>query len=108
MRVEAVSIIFWRYFIEASKSQLNHPKCKKMVTAIHAVNFRPRMNPTLPDHAFGNLWRSTIAIPVSDGEKGYENLVAYLWNAVSNINWNYVKNCKVEMSIYILSRIQWN
>ncbi|KAL3537881.1 hypothetical protein ACH5RR_001247 [Cinchona calisaya] len=82
-RVEAVSAFFWRHFIESSKV--------KKIAAVHAVNLRPRMNPSLPDHAFGNLWRHTLAIPKAEGEKGYHDLVGYLRNAIRSINSNYVK-----------------
>ncbi|XP_027109684.2 stemmadenine O-acetyltransferase-like [Coffea arabica] len=82
-RVEAVSAFIWRHFIDASKA--------KAVAAVHAVNMRPRMNPALEDHAFGNIWTHTVAIPMLQGEKGYENLVGDLRKAIRNINSNYVK-----------------
>lgn len=82
-RVEAVSVFFWRHFTEASKA--------KMVAAVHAVNMRPRMNPSVGDHAFGNIWTHTLAIPLVEGEKGHHNLVGELRKAIRNINSNHVK-----------------
>nr|XP_027109682.1 vinorine synthase-like [Coffea arabica] len=93
-RVEAVSAFFWRHFIEATRAKMDS-KSKKMVAAVHAVNLRPRMNPVLPDHAFGNLWRHALAIPVAEGEKGYQNLAGDLRNAIRNINSNYVKTLQI-------------
>ncbi|CDP16450.1 unnamed protein product [Coffea canephora] len=91
-RVEAVSAFFWKHFVELSKSKADS-KSHKIVAAVHPVNLRPRMNPPLPDHAFGNLWIYAIAVTAltAEEDKGYSNLAGVLSNTLRNINSNHAK-----------------
>ncbi|KAI5676383.1 hypothetical protein M9H77_07333 [Catharanthus roseus] len=94
-RVEVVSSFIWRHFIEMKKSKIGNEK--KIVGAVHAVNLRPRMNPPLPNHAFGNFWRHIMAIPTivlsNNKEEKYEyhDLVEILRSSIREINDDYVK-----------------
>ncbi|CAK9143470.1 unnamed protein product [Ilex paraguariensis] len=71
-RVEAVSAFIWSHFIEVANAKAKMDS-KKLFAAVHAVNLRPKMNPPLSDHAFGNLWSFALA------------------NAIRKINEDYVK-----------------
>lgn len=88
-RVEVVSAFIWKQFIEM---QQKHRNKEIMVAAVHAVNLRPRMDPPLPDHAFGNIWRHTLApMPKEDsGNQYYQSLVRELRTSINNTNSNYV------------------
>ncbi|CAK9172672.1 unnamed protein product, partial [Ilex paraguariensis] len=59
-RVEAVSAFIWSHFIEVANAKAKMDS-KKLFAAVHAVNLRPKMNPPLSDHAFGNLWSFALA-----------------------------------------------
>ncbi|CAK9172568.1 unnamed protein product [Ilex paraguariensis] len=88
-RVEAISAFIWRHFMEVAKVKMD---TRKIFGSIHAVNLRPKMNPPLPDHAFGNLWRVALALLLPpDGAGDYHDLVTQLRNAIRKINSDYVK-----------------
>lgn len=92
-RVELVSAFIWKHFIEMHKHKTKTAGTGgsgKMVAAVHAVNLRPRINPALPDHVFGNIWRHTLAMPKE--ESGYHSLVGQLRTSIKTINSNYVKS----------------
>nr|XP_027109128.1 vinorine synthase-like [Coffea arabica] len=89
-RVEAVSAFFWKHFVELSKSRADS-KSHKIVAAANPVNLRPRMNPPLPDHAFGNLWIHALTTLTAEEDKGYSNLARVLSNTLRNIDSNYVE-----------------
>ncbi|XP_059644671.1 stemmadenine O-acetyltransferase-like [Cornus florida] len=87
-RIEAVSAFIWSHFIEVAKSKLAP---KKIFVANHAVNLRSRMNPPLPDHAMGNIWRIATAISMCEGEIVFGDLLSKLRSAIREIDSDYVK-----------------
>ncbi|XP_059638881.1 stemmadenine O-acetyltransferase-like [Cornus florida] len=91
-RVEAVSAFIWSHFIEVAKSKLAP---KKAFVAIHAVNLRSRMNPPLPDHAMGNIWRIATALSMCEGEIGFGDLLSKLRSAIRKIDSDYVKDLQI-------------
>ncbi|XP_059288836.1 stemmadenine O-acetyltransferase-like [Lycium ferocissimum] len=82
-RVEALSAFVWRHFMKKDS--------KKMFAAVHAVNIRSRMNPTIPDNSFGNLWTAALAFPEMMASTNDDDLVYQLRNAIKNINSDYIK-----------------
>ncbi|CAI9108580.1 OLC1v1008223C1 [Oldenlandia corymbosa var. corymbosa] len=89
-RVEAVSALFWKRFVDTTIAENSN---KSVIAAGHAVNLRPRMDPPLPDQAFGNVWilSTTQAIPIEKNGETDLDLVGYLSNALWRIDGDYVK-----------------
>ncbi|MCD9558972.1 hypothetical protein HAX54_016681 [Datura stramonium] len=65
-RVQAVSALIWRRVLALYRSK---PKYAKICVAVHAVNLRPRMEPPVPNHTFGNYWTVAIAPAVLQTEQ---------------------------------------
>ncbi|XP_004310026.1 PREDICTED: vinorine synthase-like [Fragaria vesca subsp. vesca] len=66
-RVEALSSFILSRFVEATK---DIGSAEKFYRVVHAVNLRPRFEPPLPHHSFGNLYRVAMTAPlqISSGE----------------------------------------
>lgn len=63
----------------------------------HVVNLRGRMNPPLPDHSFGNMWRFAIAtIKEEEEEAELHILVDHLRTAIRKIDNEYVRKLQGE------------
>ncbi|XP_062112618.1 stemmadenine O-acetyltransferase-like [Humulus lupulus] len=81
-RVEALSAFIWSRFVAATSCDNDNELSagtEKVYAVIHAVNLRPKLDPPLPEHSFGNLYRYSYAIfpstILSSSEKdnyGYE------------------------------------
>ncbi|XP_060177804.1 stemmadenine O-acetyltransferase-like [Lycium barbarum] len=82
-RMEALSAFVWKHFMKKDS--------KKMFVAVHAMNIRSRMNPTIPDNSFGNLWTAALAFPEMMASTNDDDLVYQLRNAIRNINSDYIK-----------------
>lgn len=65
-RVQAVSSLIWSRILALYRSK---PKYAKICVAVHAVNIRPRMQPPVPSHTFGNYWTVAIAPAVVKTEQ---------------------------------------
>ncbi|MCD7465917.1 hypothetical protein HAX54_002132 [Datura stramonium] len=88
-RVEALSAFLWKRLMKASRDSN-----KKMFAAVHAVNIRSRVNPTLPDYFFGNLWTAALAFPemvIGSVNTTNDDLVYQLRSAIRKINSDYTK-----------------
>ena len=72
-RIEALSAFIWARFMTAIKAQEQH---NKLYSLIHAVNLRPRTDPPLPDHCFGNFSRLAIVFPSVDGEINCQAIIS--------------------------------
>ncbi|XP_038893435.1 stemmadenine O-acetyltransferase-like [Benincasa hispida] len=66
-RVEALSAFIYSRFIAAIKAVSMEDRSseseKKIFLVCHAVNIRSRLDPPVPEYAFGNYYRSTFAVP---------------------------------------------
>ncbi|KAK7280911.1 hypothetical protein RIF29_08482 [Crotalaria pallida] len=60
-RVEALSAFIWSRYVDVSRENCDKSKAKTHVL-VHAVNLRPKMEPSLPSHSFGNYYRFTMTI----------------------------------------------
>ncbi|XP_059638576.1 stemmadenine O-acetyltransferase-like [Cornus florida] len=58
---------------------------------MHTVNLRERMVPTVLNHFFGNLSKTTMAPTTVDGDKDFGGLVSLIGNSVREINDEYVR-----------------
>ncbi|KAK6148130.1 hypothetical protein DH2020_019042 [Rehmannia glutinosa] len=106
-RVEAVSAFIWRHFIDAAKAKaklllgddiINKLKTSSFV-AVHAVNMRPRANPQIPEHAFGNCWRPGFAFLEDDCD-----IVNKLRDAIREIDEGYVNKVQNGEYLRLLSK----
>ncbi|XP_028771313.1 vinorine synthase-like [Neltuma alba] len=71
-RVEVLSTFIWTRFLEATKGEEEEEegsKKKKIQLVAWAANLRPRMDPPLPEYAFGNYYWPMRTFPTLD-EKG--------------------------------------
>ncbi|XP_050375110.1 stemmadenine O-acetyltransferase-like [Argentina anserina] len=66
-RVQALSSFILSRFVQATK---DIGSSDKLYRVVHAVNLRPRFEPPLPHHSFGNLYRVAMTAPlqISSGE----------------------------------------
>ncbi|KAE8123972.1 hypothetical protein FH972_018885 [Carpinus fangiana] len=94
-RVLAVSAFIWKRLMAISKSK---PAPARVHVAIHAVNLRPRMVPSMPTHSFGNLWYLATAVVSphdqldgGDDHDSNRTLAIKLSNAIKGIDGDYVK-----------------
>ena len=66
---------------------------KKIFLVCHSVNIRSRLDPPVPDYAFGNYYRTTFAVPseeVLNDEYCYD-LVKQVREEIGKINKDYLK-----------------
>ncbi|XP_062112597.1 stemmadenine O-acetyltransferase-like [Humulus lupulus] len=64
-RVEALSAFIWSRFLAATSCDDDDERCataEKVYAVVHPVNLRRKLDPPLPDHSFGNLYRSSIVL----------------------------------------------
>lgn len=85
-RVEALSAFVWKHVWK-----LNKDSDKKMSVAVHAVNIRSRMNPTIPDYFFGNLWTAALAFSEMVGSNTGHDLLYQLRSSIRKIDSDYIK-----------------
>ncbi|XP_057507591.1 stemmadenine O-acetyltransferase-like [Actinidia eriantha] len=90
-RIEALSAFIWARFMTAIKAQ---EEPNKIYSLLHAVNLRPRTDPPLPDHVFGNFTRLAIVFPSLDGEINCQAIISEMRNEIKNINGDYVKKLR--------------
>ncbi|WMV35475.1 hypothetical protein MTR67_028860 [Solanum verrucosum] len=98
-RVQAVSSLIWSRVLALYRSK---PTYAKICVAVHAVNIRPRMEPLVPNHTFGNYWTVAIAPAVVKTEQNAGEissditiLVEKMNKSIRNINAGCVKNMNV-------------
>ncbi|KAA8529714.1 hypothetical protein F0562_034186 [Nyssa sinensis] len=97
-RVEALSTFIWSRFAAATRAD-SVPE--KLYTVIHAVNLRTRMDPPLPEHSFGNLYRIAIATPSMEAGNEGRGLVKQMRGTIKSIDGNYVtKSLREGLPLY--------
>lgn len=95
-RVEALSAFIWcRYIAACTNIQKDDVSSTDATyTVSHAVNLRTRMEPPLPDHAFGNVTRTAIAVPplpVDPKDGSLHGVVNHVREAIKQVNTEYIK-----------------
>ena len=102
-RVEAVSAFIWSRFIAATK--VESEAAGKLYTLNHAVNLRPRFNPPLPEHSFGNLFCTSTTIPsmiTNNGEESYNySLARKIGEDIKKIDMDYIEDFQVERDNFL-------
>ncbi|XVE74861.1 hypothetical protein DITRI_Ditri12bG0052300 [Diplodiscus trichospermus] len=89
-RIEALSTFIWSRFVASTKAKSIPNSC--FYTIVHAVNLRTRLEPPLPDHSFGNLYRVAITVPSrNSGEDCCDNLVNQIRESIRKLDAKYVR-----------------
>ncbi|KAG8363683.1 hypothetical protein BUALT_Bualt19G0047900 [Buddleja alternifolia] len=101
-RVEVVSALIWKNFIEVAK--LNNLDAKKNFVAFNSVNLRPRTSPPhIMDNIFGNCFTTAIAFSgttdvaktdQSTRVEEFHDLISKLRMTFKSINDEYIKEAK--------------
>ncbi|KAF5741132.1 hypothetical protein HS088_TW10G00127 [Tripterygium wilfordii] len=86
-RVGALTNFIWNRFVSAMN--IDEAATDTFYIVLHAVNLRPRMDPPLPDSAFGNLYRIAMTNPFMGA---CTNLASQVRNSISRIDKEYVKS----------------
>ncbi|PRQ45348.1 putative vinorine synthase [Rosa chinensis] len=58
--VDALSAFIWSRYVANTKDT---GPAEKLYIELHSVNLRPRFDPSLPHHSFGNLYRAAMTAP---------------------------------------------
>ncbi|XP_038713333.1 stemmadenine O-acetyltransferase-like [Tripterygium wilfordii] len=85
-RVEALTNFIWNRFVSATN--IDEAATDTFYIVLHAVNLRPRMDPPLPNSAFGNLYRIAMTNPFMGA---CANLASQVRESISRIDKDYVK-----------------
>ncbi|RDX70484.1 Vinorine synthase, partial [Mucuna pruriens] len=85
-RVEALSAFIWSRYVAVTR---DHCGPQRTYAVIHAVNLRPKMEPPLPPHSFGNYYRISMTIPIP-GEESHD-LVKQLRDQINKIDKDFVR-----------------
>ncbi|XP_030496406.2 stemmadenine O-acetyltransferase [Cannabis sativa] len=91
-RVEALSSFIWSRFVAATS-----PNSEKLHIVIHPVNLRPKFDPPLEDHHFGNFYRSAFTVvPSSSVGEDYcgRELVKRIREEIKKIDKEFVEKLK--------------
>ncbi|KAF3431115.1 hypothetical protein FNV43_RR25845 [Rhamnella rubrinervis] len=99
-RVEALSAFIWTRFVDANKDQQG--VAHKLYNVLHSVNLRPRFEPPLPEHSFGNLYWIAVTSPVKlgSGEECY-GLVRKVRDEIRKIDYEFVKTLQEEYQVHL-------
>ncbi|KAJ1424090.1 Transferase [Sesbania bispinosa] len=88
-RVEALSAFIWSRYVAVTRDEYSCPQRRYVV--VHAVNLRPKMEPSLPPDSFGNYFRFIMTIPtLNAGEECY-GLAKQIRNEIKKIDKEYVR-----------------
>ncbi|OMO81450.1 Transferase [Corchorus olitorius] len=89
-RIEALSAFMWSRFVATTKAKLSPDS--SFYSVIHAVNLRPRIDPPLPEHSFGNFYRISMTFPsLSPGEDCSYNLINQMRESIRKLDSKFVR-----------------
>ncbi|PON71583.1 Transferase [Trema orientale] len=88
-RIEALSAFIWNRFVAAT-SDLYSAKTEKVYTVVHPANIRPRLDPPLPEHSFGNLSRFSFVI-LSTGQENGCDLVRLIREGIRKVDMDHLR-----------------
>ncbi|KAI3868906.1 hypothetical protein MKW92_045837 [Papaver armeniacum] len=95
-RVEALSALIWRCFIDIDQTKNKGSAAVRVYEAAHAVNMRTRMVPPLPTNSFGNMYTMSRAICVFTNNEWIDtedhDLVGKIKDSFKKIDSDYVRD----------------
>ncbi|KAL3751851.1 hypothetical protein ACJRO7_012652 [Eucalyptus globulus] len=93
--VEAVTALICKAPMNARTEISGNGRSSTVIS--HVVNLRGRMNPPLPDHSFGNIWRfATATIKEEENDAELHVLADHLRTAIRKIDNDYVRKLQGE------------
>ncbi|KAL3751849.1 hypothetical protein ACJRO7_012650 [Eucalyptus globulus] len=93
--VEAVTALICKVAMNARTEISGNGRSSTVIS--HVVNLRGRMNPPLPDHSFGNIWRfATATIKEEEDDAELHVLADHLRTAIRKIDDDYVRKLQGE------------
>ncbi|KAH6801119.1 hypothetical protein C2S52_001583 [Perilla frutescens var. hirtella] len=104
-RVEAVTALIWRSFIEANKRAMSRASGTSLFVASHVVSIRSRTVPPIPDHTFGNCFTFASAF-VSSGEEDNDEVkyMSKLRAAIRTVDNDYINKVIIKNDSYFQTR----
>ncbi|WRX15446.1 hypothetical protein QQP08_007933 [Theobroma cacao] len=97
-RIEALSTFIWSRFVAATKAKPIPDNC--FYTIIHAVNLRPRLDPPLAEHSFGNFYRIAMTVPSINSEEDCCSLVYQIRDSIRKLDMKYVRQLQDGQSYF--------
>ena len=104
-RIEALSAFIWNRFMAATRDE-RKAEAEKGYTVVHTVNIRPRFDPPLPQHSFGNLSRFGVVISSTGEEYGYE-LVKLIREGIKKVDADYLRKVQQGEDLYFHSLMNY-
>ncbi|KAK3443279.1 hypothetical protein EUGRSUZ_B03452 [Eucalyptus grandis] len=93
--IEAVTALICKAAMNARTEISGNGRSSTVIS--HVVNLRGRMNPPLPDHSFGNIWRfATATIKEEEDDAELHVLADHLRTAIRKIDNDYVRKLQGE------------
>ncbi|XP_039163142.1 stemmadenine O-acetyltransferase [Eucalyptus grandis] len=93
--IEAVTALICKAAMNARTEISGNGRSSTVIS--HVVNLRGRMNPPLPDHSFGNIWRfATATIKEEEDDAELHVLADHLRTAIRKIDDDYVRKLQGE------------
>ncbi|KAI3833147.1 hypothetical protein MKW92_031544 [Papaver armeniacum] len=101
-RVEVLSAFLWKCFIDIYQSKNKGGAQLKVYLAVHIVNMRSRMVPSLPTNSFGNVLGVSAASIIMNNEEGtmkndqynYPDLVGKIRESIKKVDADYVREIR--------------
>ncbi|KAF7825723.1 vinorine synthase-like [Senna tora] len=98
-KVEVVTALIWKCAMEAEAEALKSDDYASLM--VHAVNFRRRMVPPLPENAIGNLWQPAVS-PLVEIERSkaieVKDLAQVVRETIRKIDGDYLRKLEGEDS----------
>ncbi|XP_050373424.1 stemmadenine O-acetyltransferase-like isoform X2 [Argentina anserina] len=89
-RVDALSAFIWSRYVANTK---DIGPAEKLYMVLHSVNLRPRFDPPLPQHSFGNFYRAAMTAPfVSRGNDCYGLVMKQVREEIEKIDDHYMRS----------------
>lgn len=104
-RVEALSTFIWTRFVDATKLAESGLPAKEYLI-LQAVNIRPRCDPPLPIHSFGNYYSTSLTnglIRCPTGEEYEKNLVRAIREDIRKIDTRFVEYMRAKSDEFVES-----
>ena len=89
-RVEALSAFLWNIFL-SSRPREPLETTQTLYTAVCIMDLRPRCDPPVSQHAFGNYYRAATATPTSVNGEEHHRLVRQAIEEIEKIDNSYIR-----------------
>ena len=89
-RIESLSAFIFTRFAVATSDQ-NSAESIKGYSIFHPVNIRPRLDPPLPEHSFGNINRGSVTILTGTGEEYGFEVVRQIREGIRKVDMDYLR-----------------